>query len=415
MIELSSSRKNKINLLDYPYQKDIANRLLMSTFSTLEVDVIQEILYNPLKIPIAKLSRSLELSFDKLLPILQKLTRTSLFTIQGELLYIDKEMRKYFESEMHKFNVDFNPDMEALQVLLKKVPIHILPTWYSIPRTSNNIFESIVEKYLLTPQIYQRHLLEIQAEDPIFSQMIQDIFHAPNFILFAEDLCRKYSLSHEEFEEYILYLEFHFIAALNYILVGDEWKEAVTPFREWKEYLIFQKKTEITPIKKNKVKRKWTSDFFFVEKITLALLGKAPTNDPDWQEVQKKCQLIKIPPDQWFSLSSQEQALYLYRRLTDKSIREVEKRLKEVAHLGWIFLEDFIQGTTIFLHEDNKVLLKRYGKSWKYTLPCYTEGEKTLIKTILFEYLFETAMIAIGEVDGKACFSVTPFGRTFFE
>ena len=41
--------------------------------------------------------------------------------------------------------------MEFIQLLLRKVPIDILPTWYPIPRTSNSIFDSLIEKYMKTP------------------------------------------------------------------------------------------------------------------------------------------------------------------------------------------------------------------------------------------------------------------------
>ena len=56
MKELISARKIKINLSDYEYEKDIHNRLLMAEFSNIDREVLEEILYSSVKIPIYKLS-----------------------------------------------------------------------------------------------------------------------------------------------------------------------------------------------------------------------------------------------------------------------------------------------------------------------------------------------------------------------
>ena len=52
MVETNIFRKNKINLEDYDYQKDIQNRVLMSHFSTEDLEVLEEIVYSSQKIPI---------------------------------------------------------------------------------------------------------------------------------------------------------------------------------------------------------------------------------------------------------------------------------------------------------------------------------------------------------------------------
>jgi hypothetical protein len=60
-------------------------------------------------------------------------------------------------------------------------------------------------------------------------------------------------------------------------------------------------------------------------------------------------------------------------------------------------------------------MLKKTGKHWRYTLPVYSEDEKNLIKATIFEWLFETGVVATGTCLGRDCFCVTPFGRFFFE
>src|SRR3569832_2080321 len=140
MIELTAAKKNKISLADYNYRRDIENRLLMANFSTFEVAVLEEILYSSIKTPIRKIAKNLERGEEELLPILEKFSKTGLLIIEGDAIVVDKETRKYFETEIEKFEEGFTPGMEFLQNLLKKIPIHVLPIWYSIPRTSNNIF-----------------------------------------------------------------------------------------------------------------------------------------------------------------------------------------------------------------------------------------------------------------------------------
>src|SRR5271169_1521004 len=121
MVELISAKKNKICLSDYNYRKDIENRLLMATFSSLDVAVLEEILFSPLKFSYKKLARTLEENDEDILPVLEKLGKIGLLTLEGELVSVDKEMRKYYESEILKFDPEFRPDMEYLQGLLKKV------------------------------------------------------------------------------------------------------------------------------------------------------------------------------------------------------------------------------------------------------------------------------------------------------
>jgi len=188
MVELNPFRKNKINLEDYDYQKDIENRLLMAHFSEADLEVLEELLYNPPKFPIDTISSNLDMTLLELTPILKKLGKTGLFTIIDENIIVDKEMRKYFEFQLHKFDDDFKPGMEFLQSLLKKVPIHVLPVWYHIPRTSNNIFDSLIEKYLETPQTFQRYLLELNLADDVMKDIVEDLFREKSLKLLSSEV-----------------------------------------------------------------------------------------------------------------------------------------------------------------------------------------------------------------------------------
>jgi len=458
MIELTAVKKNKITLSDYNYRRDIENRLLMADFTTFEVAVLEEILYSPIRAPIRKMAKNLDKSEEELLPVLQKLSKTGLLIIEGDSIVVDKETRKYFETEIEKFESDFIPGMEFLQNLLKKVPIHVLPIWYSIPRTSNNIFDSLVEKYLLTPLIFQRYLIELNFGDPVLSAMAQDVLRSPELSVPAKELRAKYEISREKFEENMLILELHFVCCLGYQKVNDVWQERVTPFHEWREYLAFLKRTTTAAIADpSKIQRFRPHDFSFVEDMTavLQLIKKQPTPlnpkgyaalaarlqevppSPQYlDQIVHKLQLLKLaevvdgklgaaePAAEWLEMRLENRALYLYRhplnkiqtmeQTPEKIIREAEKSIMRVLHTGWVLFEEFNKGVIVPLGDHTSATLKKCGKDWKYALPEYSPQERALLHAVIFEWLFEAGITATASYQGQECFTVTPFGQSLF-
>jgi predicted transcriptional regulator len=479
MLELSQLKKNKVSLADYNSAGDIENRMLMANFSASDIKVLSEILYSPLKISMKRLAKSLDLQGDEIGPVLAKLQEAGLLRIEGDAISVDKEGRKYFEFQIARFDPDFKPDMEFLQGILKKVPIHLLPLWYAISRTSNNIFESIVEKYLLTPQIFQRYLNEINYADPTLQRIVADLFSAPDFRLSSSDIIAKYNLPRRRFEEIILFLELNFVCCLTYEKADDHWVEYVSPFHEWHEYLRFLKATDAPAIGSGEpVFKRHESDFGFVEDMSRLLewIQKKPLPLDAWQEgtplssalttklapvcslkvetaedlqragvylshlIEKLCAVkladridqklyLSEGASDWLDMTLENRSLYLYRHplnrivskhlsphvCTERNIREAEKSIKRVLHGNWVFFEDFLKGVLIPLSEESVISLKKTGRHWKYTLPLYGEDEKALLKAVVFEWLFETGMITIGTCRGRDCFAVTPFGRFFFD
>jgi hypothetical protein len=476
MAELNTLRKNKITLEDYDYKQDIENRLLMAQFTSKDLQVLEEILYSSIKIPIRKLAKSVDLEEKDVQAILKKLSKTDLFTFEDESIVVDKEMRKYFEAQILKFDPDFKPGMDFLQSILRKVPIHVLPIWYSIPRTSNNIFDSLVEKYLLTPQIFQRYLMELHFSDPVLSEIVQEVYKSSDLKAYATDLMQKYEISKERFEECLLQLEFHFVCTLGYEKVGDEWAEIVTPLHEWREYATFLKNTEVSPIASvNKIHRARPHDFSFVQDLSLILsfAKKQPfavaadhekrilpakavltslaakiegfeAGDPAFAAYidrliskARQLKLADIVDDRLYALESandfldmrmEGRAIFLYRHplnrlvskqipaeiITDRNLREAEKSIVRAINSGWVYFDDFIRGVIIPLGDQSVVMLKRQGKTWKYTLPSYSEEELALIKATVLEWLFEIGVTAVGTHHGKDVFCVTSFGESLF-
>jgi hypothetical protein len=470
MLEFSA-RTIKINLSDYDYEKDIENRLLMATFSNFDREILEEILFSPLKISIKNFLKNIEKEEKSALPHLKKLSKTGLFELQDQNIVVNKKLRKYFEFEILKLNDNFKPTIEFLQNLLKKIPIHTLPVWYSIPRTSNNIFESIVEKYLITPQIFNRHLNDIKHKDPIIDGIITDVYNSKNFKVEAKFLKKKYNLSSLDFEKYMLILEFNFACCLSYNNINGFWREVVTPFYEWREYLKFLLNTKpLSIVKTADIKKASLSNFCFVEDMTTIInmakkmplpikkgesfllsdemvkeiKNKLKLENPDHKYIstliEKLCILkfaeirenkihILENAKKWVKLSNENKALKLYQHplnqlspmkyfdeiFNEKNVRNAEKSILRVLNSNWVYLDDFIKGTTVSISDDQKIELKQNGKNWRYTLPIYTDEQKKLIKAIAMDWFFEMAFIIKGKLNNRDCFKVTTFGKKVFE
>jgi hypothetical protein len=454
-------RKNKINLSEYPYEKDIQCRKLMAELTVFEVDVLTEIIQGSLKSSVKQIADFLEVSVEQLYPTLENLQNLNLYTLENDKILVNKEMRKYYESQLPKFDDNFRADMEFVKGLLSKAPIHVLPTWYSIPRTSDDIFESIVEKYLLTPKIYQRYLEEISFDEPVLNSIINDVYGQPDLKVRAKEIMEKYQLTRELFEEYMLLLEFNLICCLSYNQADDQWEEVITPFYEWREFLRFKQCTLPNPINEPlEIKRTHPHDFGFV--IDMSAIISESLNAPlalikendQWNLCDKdierlithpctkkytaslvqmlaKLQLVEIKDDKmiprtisksWLEKHLQEQAIAVYRYgahqgsaipggYIDRDLREIENCLKRLMNRGWIYFDDFIEGCCAPIGDNEPVMLIRKGKRWRYQMPAYSENDLKTIHRYLFHTLFSAGLVATGVHEGKECFCVTPFGR----
>jgi hypothetical protein len=253
------------------------------------------------------------------------------------------------------------------------------------------------------------------------------------------------------------------MCCIGYQKIGDEFKEVVTPFHEWREYLSFLKNTQVKPIVDvSKVQRLRPADHSFIQDMIAVLeaIKKGPIelNSRGYahlisqceelgenhlpyikQVIQKLCilQFAEVSKEkitaldyagEWLSLRLESKALFLYRHplnricthqlppdlSNEKLIREAEKSIQRALHSGWVLFDDFIKGVLVPLNERTTITLKKTGKSWHYTLPEYTAEETLLIKATILEWLFEIGVVAIGTYENKDCFSVTPFGQSLF-
>src|ERR1700722_9830848 len=93
----------KIILSDYNYQKDIQNRLIMAEFSLLDVEVLREIVDGSLNTTLQQLTKQLGKKENEVKNSLKTLAKTGLVEIQGNAITVDKEMRRYYEFQLQRF------------------------------------------------------------------------------------------------------------------------------------------------------------------------------------------------------------------------------------------------------------------------------------------------------------------------
>lgn len=440
------SHKNNIVLTDYNYQKDIDNRLLMAELSDLEVSILREIIDGSLKFSVKQLAELVEESPKNVIPALEKLKETGLFRIEGDNGIVDKEMRKYYESQIIKFDEEFEPGIEFLQGMLSKVPLHVLLHWYSFPAGTHQIVPSIIQHYMGTPKAYETYLSQLNFENVLLHAIMQDVFTATDYKVRAEDLMNKYGLMRKQFEEYLLLLEYNFVCCLSYERVKDRWEEVVTPFHEWRNYLRFQAATSPCPILDNhSINRFHLNDFGFVcDMAELLEMAQEDEVHPDTRSdyvvrliaalnglhlatVENK-KLRALPGShEWLLKSRQEQALTVYRysmnrmriRLVgesynERAISEVERSLRRIAKFGWVYFDDFWKGFTAPIGSTEAVTLQNKGKKWWYDLPNYSTNDRDFVYSVIYELLFEAGMVAIGTHNKKPCFSITALGKLSF-
>lgn len=459
---ITQPRKNRILLEDYNYQRDIQQRLFLSKLNVFETTVLHEIIDGSLTTNLENLADDLGVDENLLPPVLDKFVEIHLIQRQGKMLFVDKEMRKYFETHAMKFDEDFKPSLQFLQDLLSKIPLHVLPIWYSLPKTSDHIFQSILEKYMLTPRTYIIYLKQLTFEDPILNKIFIDIYSADDFSIKSKDIIKKYGLTAEQFAEYALNLEYHLVCCTSYRKIGNLWEEILTPFSEWHDYLLFQKAATPAPISEP-VKPYHPDEFGFVKDMSAILnaLEKGPLRIKEENEeyffsdeklrfseypkrhqnnliakllqfkllrLEKNLLISLHKAEEWEEKTLEEQAMIIYRHpgscfrqlerlsitFTERDLREVERNLRRILSSGWVYFDDFIKGFTSPIGETEEMTLTHKGKRWAYNHPRYTETDEKIIMQTICGRLFESGMVAIGTHKERLAIRVTRFGQETF-
>jgi predicted transcriptional regulator len=464
----SVTRKHKVELADYPYHRDVTNRLLLSQLKDFEIATLQEIINGSLRTTVEQLASAIDLSTEQLLPLLKRLESVDLVKLDKSSLTINKEMRKYYCCELTKFSNSFEPDLQHLQALLHKVPIHILPLWYAIPRTSDNIFQSILERYFQTPKMYRKHLEELAIESPLLYQVFDLLQKTPDFCLPSSQIQQQFQLTPAQFHELVIALEYQFVCCLCYRQTAEGWQEYLILYQEWRQYQQFiRKNTPKTIEEETEIERTHRSDFGFIEDLATltrewlkepnTFIQVAPTRSAaehvcmsylphvpaeksssylkvlyqtathlQLLTTEKDCGSVNSAHCQaWLQKNKQDQASDIYCLMlnyvrhskpqalgcTERDFREIEKSLRSLAHKGWVYFDDFNKGMTAAIGKHATVALAQRGKKWRYALPQYDEDEKHLIYELIYQYFYYTAFVATGTHQGRPCLKLTPYGR----
>lgn len=423
-----------VKLTDYDYKKDLDIRKRMAHLSEIEVELLQEIIHQSLKISVSQLAKHLNLSVTQLLPLLDKWEELKLFKRDDMTLIVDKETRKLIEFQLERFDNSFEPNLNFLQSLLDRLPQEILLDWYSVSRTAQEFFPSIVNHFLINPQVYIQYLDQLEFKNSILKDIIKDVFTAKNYILRAEDLKKKYHLSQDLFELYILVLEYHFACFLDYQFVDGFWEEIVTPLHEWQEILKYRNKIQQAYIRQP-VDQVLLSGLDYIDELKNTLKKfkskKGTQADPLYQDlVQLKFlenEFLTKDGNFWLTQTLTEQMSTLANHFLNephlinrfgslwatKQLRLIDSSLRQLEVNQWVRFDLFIKGLKISIGDREPLALKLKGKKWKYQFPVYNELEKEFIEVAILERLSRFGVIEVGKFQGHACFRLTPCGSQF--
>lgn len=459
----NSVPKKKVDLNDYDYSFDIRSRALMAELDEFELEVLQEVVDSSLTFSVNKLSDLLGVAPKEIIPSLEKFSDLQLLQRRDADVIVNKDKRRHIELELVKFEEGFSPDISYVFSLLKnKVPLHVIPNWYAISKTADDMFFSIVEKYFVTPDTYKKYLSELFFDNSAMDFIVSEIRANPDCRILACDIMANYDLTLQQFQEMMLLLEFSFVGFLCYEFNGKSWDGFIRPFHEWQSFYRLSQKNFPSGLDSSSVRAR-SHEFPFLRDMSALLQAalKSPVkldgttfetlsgslpglaDRPDdlqayFQDVIDKCLVMKLGSVMnndftaaetalsWIRLVPQDQAVMLYRHpdnlmkgasanpdlYTINHIRAAEKTIKEVAECGWVLFEDFIESATRPVIQECGITLTRKGCKWRYSFPSYAEEERKLIYDTIFERLFQCGIVDIGTFEGKPCFKVTPFGKS---
>lgn len=449
--------KNRVNLHDYDYKLDVKSRVILSSINSDELQLLEELLFSSLEVPMGTLRERVPIRDDLFEKALAKLQLAGLLKEHQGLLIVDKERRKYFDTQIQRFDADFQPGVDFLHEIMRHIPIQVLPLWYQIPRSSTNIFESLVEKYLHTPAIYERYLVEMVFDQEMHREIVAMVYNAPHLEVDVQEIKQSYMLSDEQFEEIALFLELNFICIQKFRQVGECWQGVLTPLLEWREYLSFCEKTSL------RESRIATKPYFEAEEYIFTsdmarLLGHGGLHiasySGEWRLSQsidfsreesyinrliqklflvgyafEKQGLLHATPEGllWAKEPPKIRALLLFRSpynvpreshtlelFTEKNLREVEKCLAPLSKLGWVDLELFLEGIAAPINDHSPIRLEKVGKRWKYVIPNYSSEEKEFIRMLIEEWFFECGIIKKVQHQQRRYICLSDLGEELF-
>ncbi|MCH9811144.1 hypothetical protein K0U07_00095, partial [bacterium] len=348
------------------------------------------------------------------------------------------------------------------------VPIHSIVSWFQIPRTSNNIFNSVIDKHFKSPKMYERYLKDTLAESPL-CKAIYDLVDQKGGKALAQEIMSELSLSDTELEEKILLLEYHYILASCYEEKDGKYIKYITEFSEWREHKkLCGNSCDQEDLTEGQVECFAEEEFSFIKDMSLLLelcekerlkieydqkqelfylkgdvnpsLGFSNTSPFYLARVINKNLLLGLvvieedflrqtsPARKWLDTPIKQRTMITFKHphnslshksdfsfgRHDRNIIEVQKALSRIQPGRWIFFEKFMNDHLYAANTLKQPELKKVGRGWQYALPDYDQEEIAFIKVVVLDWLFESGMIIPGKSNGKECFKVTSLGYELY-
>lgn len=442
--DLQFQKKHKVDLSEYTFEQDLFFCARLAELEPATTRLLIELFYLSSKTTLQKLKNVLDLTEAELKNFFEKIAPLKILSCEQDCVLIDKEVKKKIECFLGKFEEDFNPGIEYFQALLKQVPINILPTWYSLPRSCDSIFLSLKEKIFQTPAQYLRHIKEVETEAYPIQLVVQALLDSPETPLNLEQLEDITGLTGTLLDECILFLEFNFIAILTYVETKERWEAFLSLPLELKNYL---KKQSVTPpftqlnqqnvvpdrgipltfafdlsqvirfAKHNPLKVTIVEGVLsFDAKILEKLEATLPCSNSYLQNILLKgieLQLLQVidgyvslhpQAEPWLLFSIEKQALSLYKVFwmqKNQNAKQVEKGLSAIISKGWVLADEVVTFIS-----SGKPVLTRGKKGYTYEIQDEVKLTHEHLST-----LFESGLIEWGQIDKKRCLRLTELGK----
>lgn len=462
----------KVNLEDFSYKIDLSSRLQLENLSVDEIFILEELLYSPLKTTTSELADITEIDESSIEESIKSLLPLNLFTYADGNITTSKERRKFFETIIVKFNKKFTPNLDYYKDLLKQVPIHFLISWFHIPRTSNNIFNSIVEKHFSTPKVFLKYVNDALTDTPELKKLFDTVCSSDEGFISFEEAKEILGLNEEELEEKILFLEHHYILCSCYKIKGGKFEKKIALFKEWKNFLdTSQNKDDsqgITPDQHHLIQKQSDEEFSFILDMSkllqlcetsnlqvqynpkeelFFLSGKLDKTEAFFSScknylarvinknlllgllvIENDCLMVTPPSKKWLETDLKQRTLITFKhphnslshncnfsfKIHDRNIIEIQKALSLVEKGAWILLEEFINRYLLKTNTLKQPTLTKAGKKWQYTTPEYNTEELMFIKVVITDWLFESGMVIPGMFENQICFKVTSLGHELY-
>lgn len=442
-------KRIKIDFDSVDMANDLKIRAFLGTLKTDQLPILEEILHSSARTSIDELLEELDAKKSDIEPTLEAFEKIGLLKVQGEEITVVKEMRRLVDVHFERTEEDFEPDVDFALSVMRTLPVQQVPLWYALPKTSTNLRTAIIEKFFMTPALYERHLETTQFEDEVLQKAFDRVRRemAP---MSAKDLQEELGIDDAAFHKIVLILELNFITYLKYTREKGELVPELMPIREYSAYAKRVAHGALFPQPHDELAPKRPGPFAFLRDLNsfVVLASKMHlSEDLSLDSIKKIARELNMPADSAYISTLKERALSLrllenadgelvvganlekWERLAEedrpfcylrhpslaydadeKSVRAAEKSISLIFGKGWIAFDDFIRAALIPLRPEIEVSLTGRGQGCHYAFPVYTEEERALVHHVIFQSLAESGFVETAD----DYFRLSAFGELVF-